>query len=394
MLTPNDIEALNYIAVAALQSGALEEGIDLLVQAINQDPTDILIWANLGLAYSESGDWPAAETSFRNALTISPDQFELRLRLGDVLLHRNQRLEAVAEFNTAILAAQAAGQWRSVETTPPHLHSKLNAALGLLARYQGEWLRESLDPVIEKFGRDSLKRVERCLAGFLRESSVLPASSLQRPKLLFFPNLNSGPFFSSKQFSWIEALENDTSAIRQELTAVTGAELRQPFLQLSAEAKREDYLGGLAPEWTAYFFYRHGKSFPGNLKQCPRTASRLASIPLVSVPGNAPEVLFSFLGPDTHILPHTGVTNTRVVVHLPLIVPEDCGLVVGGQAHRWEEGRCVIFDDTYEHEAWNKSDKLRVVLILDVWNPEMTVAECAAISALVPAIERYRSIVG
>jgi aspartyl/asparaginyl beta-hydroxylase (cupin superfamily) len=266
--------------------------------------------------------------------------------------------------------------------------------MGMLARFQGEWLRESLAPVIAKYGRDAVKRVERCVAALSGEESLTPSSSLQRPKFLFFPELNTSPYLAREQFGWIDALERDTNLIRQELMAVTGAELREPFLRLSSEAKTEDYLGGSRPEWTAYFFHRHGKSFPDHLQQCPHTASRISSIPLVSVANNAPEVLFSFLGPGTRILPHTGVTNTRVVVHLPLIVPDSCGLRVGGEVHHWEEGHCVIFDDTFEHEAWNDSDKLRVVLILDVWNPYMTAPECEAIAALVPAAEQYRNVIG
>jgi aspartate beta-hydroxylase len=76
------------------------------------------------------------------------------------------------------------------------------------------------------------------------------------------------------------------------------------------------------------------------------------------------------------------VTNTRLVGHLPLIVPEDCALVVGGEEHVWQEGRVVVFDDTYEHEAWNRSAKIRVVLIFDIWNPYLTEVERLAVAEL------------
>ncbi len=100
--------------------------------------------------------------------------------------------------------------------------------------------------------------------------------------------------------------------------------------------------------------------------------------------------MFSVLTPGTHILPHRGVTNTRVVCHLPLVVPEDCALVVGGEKHAWREGEAVAFDDTYEHEAWNRGNKTRVVLIVDVWNPHLTAAERDAVTALVGAIGRFQ----
>jgi aspartyl/asparaginyl beta-hydroxylase (cupin superfamily) len=108
----------------------------------------------------------------------------------------------------------------------------------------------------------------------------------------------------------------------------------------------------------------------------------LEKIPLARIPGRSPNVFFSLLRPHTRIPPHTGVTNTRAIVHLPLIVPPGCGFRVGGETREWVEGRPFAFDDTIEHEAWNNSDQLRAVLILDVWNPHLSPAEQAA-------VERY-----
>jgi aspartate beta-hydroxylase len=73
-----------------------------------------------------------------------------------------------------------------------------------------------------------------------------------------------------------------------------------------------------------------------------------------------------------HIPPHTGVTNSRSVVHLPLIVPPGCAFRVGGETREWREGEAFVFDDTIEHEAWNPSDQDRAVLILDCWNPYLS----------------------
>ena len=108
------------------------------------------------------------------------------------------------------------------------------------------------------------------------------------------------------------------------------------------------------------------------------------------VPGHGPEVLFSVFTPGTHLLPHQGVTNSRVVGHLPLIVPGQCALQVGGELHEWQEGRVVVFDDTYEHEAWNRSEQTRVVLIFDLWNPYLTEAERAAVTDIVVEIGEFR----
>ncbi|MER3546218.1 MAG: aspartyl beta-hydroxylase, partial [Rhodanobacteraceae bacterium] len=186
-------------------------------------------------------------------------------------------------------------------------------------------------------------------------------------------------------------LEKHTDVIREELLGVLSDNHGvEPFLgtddlKLLEEQKllrgEQD-----AARWDAFFFHRHGEVFEQNARRCPRTTQVLDSLPLVHIREHAPEVLFSLLAPGSHILPHHGVTNTRLVTHLPLIVPENCAIKVGGVEHVWQEGRCVTFDDTFEHEAWNRSDKLRVVMILDSWHPDLTQAEREAIALLVGGI--------
>ena len=110
---------------------------------------------------------------------------------------------------------------------------------------------------------------------------------------------------------------------------------------------------------------------------------------------HAPEVCYSVLTPGSHILPHRGVTNTRVVTHLPLVVPEgDLALHVSGEIMRWHEGRCFSFDDTFEHEAWNRSGETRVVVLLDTWNPYLSEVETEALTALIGSIGDFNRAAG
>jgi aspartate beta-hydroxylase len=112
----------------------------------------------------------------------------------------------------------------------------------------------------------------------------------------------------------------------------------------------------------------------------------LDALPLIRVRDHGPEVLHSVFTRGTHLLPHRGVTNARCVSHLPLIVPADCALRVGGEERAWREGHTVVFDDTYEHEAWNRSQQIRVVLIADVWNPHLSEVERAAVTDVIAGI--------
>jgi aspartyl/asparaginyl beta-hydroxylase (cupin superfamily) len=99
--------------------------------------------------------------------------------------------------------------------------------------------------------------------------------------------------------------------------------------------------------------------------------------------------LFSALTPHTRIPPHTGVANFRLLVHLPLILPPGCGFRVGGETREWKFGEAWVFDDTIEHEAWNNSDELRVIMICDVWSPLLSDSEREAIAAVIEARDRY-----
>ena len=162
----------------------------------------------------------------------------------------------------------------------------------------------------------------------------------------------------------------------------------------SEDVERQNLRGTIgAPGWDGYYFYRHGVRRDQNCVRCPVTSAALDQLPLSRVREHGPEVLFSIFTAGTHLLPHRGVTNTRVVGHLPLIVPQDCALNVGGELHVWQEGQVVVFDDTYEHEAWNRSKETRVVLIFDLWNPYLTESEQAAVTDVVAAIGDLREAI-
>jgi aspartyl/asparaginyl beta-hydroxylase (cupin superfamily) len=107
------------------------------------------------------------------------------------------------------------------------------------------------------------------------------------------------------------------------------------------------------------------------------------------IKGRTPSVLFSLLRPGAAIPPHHGFVNTRLICHLPLIVPDGCAFRVGNDTRPWREGQAWAFDDTIEHEAWNRSDQTRVILLFDIWRPELTGEERAQVAAMFEAIDDY-----
>jgi aspartate beta-hydroxylase len=236
-----------------------------------------------------------------------------------------------------------------------------------------------------------MARVEKCLRIYLGEERATFPDARQQPTFLYFPDLPTSPYLDRTVCPWIEGFEAQTETIRRELLQLLPSEHGRERVFTATDVEQQNLRGvGQPPSWNGYYFYRHGVRRDDNCASCPATAAAVDALPLSRVPEHGPEVLFSVFTAGTHLLPHRGVTNTRVVAHLPLVVPADCALNVGGEVHAWKEGRVVVFDDTYEHEAWNRSQETRVVLILDLWNPYLTAAEQAAVADLVQAIGDFR----
>ena len=156
-------------------------------------------------------------------------------------------------------------------------------------------------------------------------------------------------FLDPADFPFVEILEGNARAIRDELDRLLTADRFAPWPEKTLYDKG----------WDVFGFYWFGDRLSENCALCPRTAEIVERVPDLVTAG------FSRLGPGAHIRPHVGYTGKVLRCHLGLVVPPICELRVGGETRRWEEDRCLIFDDTLEHEAWNRSDEDRIVLLLD-----------------------------
>ncbi|MBS0432305.1 MAG: aspartyl/asparaginyl beta-hydroxylase domain-containing protein [Proteobacteria bacterium] len=388
---PDTPEALNFIAMCALARGEFADAQRMLERAVELDPGQPEIRKTLGLVHLGADRAAEAVEAFDQALRLDPDHFVSRLHRGAALERIGRSYDATASYFGAIMAAQNRGLWLSEATTAPGLRVAVLHAMRTVNENRRRMFLDLLLPLRQRHGADALRRVEQGLAIYLGDAPANYPDPRQFCKFFYVPGLRTQPYFERELFPWHAGLETHTEAIRAELLAVLADHQGiEPFLGTADVRLLEEHklLRGEngAPRWDAFFFHRHGEVFEQNARRCPRTAEVLASLPLVHIREHAPEVLFSVLTPGSHILPHHGITNTRLVTHLPLIVPENCAIRVGGIEHAWQEGRCVTFDDTFEHEAWNRSDKVRVVMILDSWHPDLTQAEREAIALLVGGI--------
>jgi aspartyl/asparaginyl beta-hydroxylase (cupin superfamily) len=206
---------------------------------------------------------------------------------------------------------------------------------------------------------------------------------VQEPTGYYFPELPQIQFYDTAAFDWVPAVEAATRAIRDELKSLLaeGMEGFRPYIQSDPNRPRLDDNHLLdSSDWSARFLCENGSVSEEAVARCPATweAVQMAPQPRIA---NSPTAMFSLLRPGARIAPHTGTHNTRLVCHLPLVVPPGCGFRVGNEVREWEEGKLLIFDDTIEHEAWNYSDQNRVVLIFDIWRPELSEQERREIAA-------------
>ena len=170
-------------------------------------------------------------------------------------------------------------------------------------------------------------------------------------------------FFENELFPWARALEEGTPAIRRELDAVLRDLDQVPNFQDISTDQR--HLSS-DDDWKTYFFYAFGFRADHGCAQCPETARLIESVPGMQT------AFFSILAPGKHLPDHRGTFKGVIRYHLGLLVPEpkeECRIRVGEDVRHWEEGKSLIFDDTYRHEVWNDTAGTRVVLFMDVVRP-------------------------
>lgn len=389
--SPCDVQALNIVALASIRLGQFHHARELLERAVATSPKHATSHHHLGRAAELLGDLETARKSYEQSLLLSSEIPAARLHLAALLETTGDHRAALVQYSRVLSDMQRQGKWLNTATTPPALVPLVARAAQVVREGRKALYFRLIEPLADTFGRSELNRVVQMLHIYLGDEIPEYPEERQKPTFLYFPGLPTTRYLDRALFPWLEEFEVQTAAIEAELHALlqVGASGERVFG--SVEVERQNLRGsGGAPSWTGHYLYRHGVRREENCAASPETSRALDALPLSRVADHAPEVLFSVFTSGTHLLPHRGVTNTRVVAHLPLIVPPDCALSVAGEQHVWRKGRVVVFDDTFDHEAWNRSGEIRVVLIFDIWNPHLTEVERHAVADLVAAIGCFR----
>jgi Aspartyl/Asparaginyl beta-hydroxylase len=376
-----DSDALARDGIDALRRGdaatarAAFEAITAAGNALTQP------WVLLAQSCALLGDHAASDAALDAVLRLEPRNLYALLMKGDAFVRAGDDRAAVSWYMMATNGAAGL-------SLPPDLIARLNAAQDVVSRAGGSF-RGHLDATLASRGvADAGPRFAEALAILSGEKQLY----LQSPTSFFFPGLPHTQYFDPADFAWVAGLEAAAPAIRGELDAVLATDTGlKPYVEADPTRPNKGHALLGDPDWSAFHLIENGAPVLGNAERCPKTLAALANLPIPEIEGRSPMALFSVLKPHTHIPPHSGMLNTRLIVHLPLIVPDGCRLRVGNDVRPVVAGKVMIFDDSIEHEAWNDSDQTRVVLLFEIWRPELSADERHALTAMFEAIGSYPS---
>lgn len=382
---PGNADVLAACGILTLRAGDAADARTLIEEAIAREPGNPRLRVNLAVVLREQRDPDGELKVLDEALALDPYFFTANLQKGSLFEQQGNPKRAAGAYHAALASLRPGMQLPGgFQPLLEHAQQVVQANFRKLE----ELLQSRLQPLRQRYAGDAQDRVDDCLAAYLGKKRIYNA----QPTVTHFPRLPAICFFERRDFPWVGALEAATDDIREELGALL-ASAAQDFTPYVSHAPQSP-IGqwrelNNSQRWSALFLHKDGTPFPDNIARCPRTMAALGHVPRVEIAHRAPTTFFSRLEPRTRIPPHTGSSNTRLTVHIPLIVPPGCGFRVGSEVREWHPGTALIFDDTIEHEAWNDSDQPRVILIFDIWNPLLSAAERELMAVATAGIAEY-----
>jgi tetratricopeptide (TPR) repeat protein len=376
------LEAEAQRGIAALQRGDFATARAALEPVARSGSASAQLWLLLGQACVELNDTRLAHEALDQVLAADQrNPFALLLK-GDLYLRSGDDRAAASYYRNGISEAQATGSY------PADLRQRVDRA------------RTAVEAVEQRF-RDHMQReLSRAGIGQLppRMAEAIEIASgaqpiyLQQPTSFYYPGLPQQAWYEAEDFPWIRELEQAASEIRAEVEAVLADETALvPYVERPKDRASRGHSLLDDSRWSAFHLWKDGAPVEENARRCPRAMALLERAPIPRIRGRSPMALISILKPGTHIQPHHGMLNTRLICHIPLVVPPGCQLRVGRETRDVVEGRAMLFDDSIEHEAWNNGDLVRAVLLFEIWRPELSAEEQAALTAMFETIVSYPS---
>ncbi|WP_116365387.1 aspartyl/asparaginyl beta-hydroxylase domain-containing protein [Parahaliea mediterranea] len=311
------------------------------------------------------------------AFLAQPRDPRLGLFTGDALYEMGEREAAVAVWSMADDFDPRIRRLRQAADAPAEAIAASRRADAAFRAHFSELHRRAIDTFQQRCDGD-ISRVLQAIWPMTHDAPFTWQHPLQQPAIFYLPGLAAQPVTPNSALPWSGPVMAAWEAIASEYQAAMAQAIElAPYVPASARDPRWQTLSGTL-DWSAIHLYQQGQR-TAHAARFPRTLEALAQADLVRVNGEPMEIFFSRLRPGAHIPPHFGLTNTRLTVHLPITVPTPCAIRVGEATCHWREGVITAFDDSFEHEAWNRSDSDRVVLIFEAHHPGLSADERAAI---------------
>jgi aspartate beta-hydroxylase len=382
---PEHPAILNEAALRELRGGNVIGARDMLERAVARDGSNTRLLMNLAGTLRRLGLAADEMRIIERVLAVEPRHLFALLQKATLLESQGKQRAAAKVYHNAL---QTIPPGTNVPAALRGLIEKAVAATQANDAALAAHLQERLQELRVRHAGAEQERFDHCIDTFMGRRRIFTP----QPTFLHFPQVPAREFYPRAEFPWLDRLDAATPAIREEFARVFAEDSAslEPYVAYPQGVPLDQWAElNHSRRWSVFYLWRDGKPNEEHLARCPRTAQLLGELPLLDIAGYAPTIFFSILDAKSHIPAHTGVTNTRVIVHLPLIVPPGCRFRVGSTTREWQPGEAWVFDDTIEHEAWNDSDVPRAILILDVWNPYLTAAERELVSATVRGIAAY-----
>lgn len=364
-------------AIAAFRSRDFARAADVLRSLVADMPEAEMPWELLASAETSIGNREAAMIALDRRLALDIRSIPALLLKAQLLEQDGDSRGASSHYQAAINQEAAFGGCPA-QFRPLLAHGQ--TFIGSAQKRYEEYLHATVGP-------PPSARLEMALELLSGRREVF----LQQPSVFYFPELPQRQFYDPAEFPWLDPMLALVPDMQAELAAVE-AEAGDDFgpyvtRDPSRPAPNNPLLDD--PAWSAFWFWRGGQPVAENAARCPATMAALEHAPMPRIDRRSPVAHWSRLQPGAHIRPHHGMLNSRLICHIPVRTAPKCTLRVGNEVREWHDSQPLVFDDSIEHEARNAGDRSRTVLLFEIWRPEITEDERAALAKLFASIAAY-----
>uniref|UniRef100_A0A8C3K2T3 Aspartate beta-hydroxylase n=1 Tax=Calidris pygmaea TaxID=425635 RepID=A0A8C3K2T3_9CHAR len=344
---PSDLIKLSLKREADRQQflGRMRGSLITLQKLVQLFPDDTSFKNDLGVGYLLIGDNSNAKKVYEEVLSLAPNDGFAKVHYGFILKAENKIAESI-----------------------PYLKEGLES--GDPGTDDGRFYFHLGDALQRMGDKEAYKWYE---LGYQRGHF---ASVWQR-SLYNVKGLKAQPWWTARETGYTElvkSLEKNWKLIRDEGLAVMDKK-RNLFLPEDENLREKG-------DWSQFTLWQQGRKNENACKSVPKTCALLERFPEATGCRRG-QIKYSIMHPGTHVWPHTGPTNCRLRMHLGLVIPkEGCRIRCAQENRTWEEGKVLIFDDSFEHEVWQDAENYRLIFIVDVWHPELTAQQRRTLPAI------------